>query len=126
MVVLRLLRIACAPAVRQTNMQSMRECSHRRSRRQGAHRIGQGSTSAPVTQPSLAVLVPYRDRAEQLAVFVPHMRQHLAAQGEGRYLYSDRLNLSTFGSCTKTRVNAHRLPQQFFDTPASVLDSAQY
>ena len=44
--------------------------------------------------PSLAVLVPYRDRAEQLALFVPHIHQHLTAQGERGAAKEQRAALS--------------------------------
>lgn len=42
---------------------------------------GQRKQEAARRRELLAVLVPYRDRAEQLSVFVRHMRAHLLAQG---------------------------------------------
>ena len=56
-----------------------------------------GSGRGRASRPTLAVLVPYRDRPEQLAVFVPHMRRHLAAQGEGAI------------DCSRTQSSGHTL-----------------
>ena len=71
------------------------DCFDRHTKRASLmSRAGRASGRAQATPPSLAVLVPYRDRPEQLAVFVPHMRQHLAAQG-GSISHNSRPLLST-------------------------------